>query len=201
MRTPRKGTVGMSLLELLVSVAMMAALALILASSFGAIGRALQRLNPAESEMALLLDRATLRRWIEDMPREAALTADVDTITFQTLIDDGLFWPGTLATVTLTQSEGTLVATATTPDVGSHPGHIRHILLSSDMSDLTIEVLSPAVGMPVSWQTAWPVGAGLPDLVRITYDIGARMAPPLTVMPARNQRYSVMSLSSFAPPG
>ncbi|MBU2359746.1 MAG: type II secretion system GspH family protein [Alphaproteobacteria bacterium] len=197
----RRRTAGVTLLELLVSLAMMAALALILASSFGVIGRALARLDPAQAQMALLLDRATLRRWIEDMPSEAALQADGDSLTFQTLIDDGLFWPGTLATVTVAQDGDALVATAVTPDVGDHPGHSQRIILSTAASDVALGFLAPRDGGSPDWVPDWPVGPVLPDLLRITYAIDGRMAPPLIVVPARAARYSVMSLSSRAPPG
>ncbi len=201
MNSPRRPTAGVTLLELLVSLAMMAALAMILASSFGVISRALQRLDPAQSALAVLLDRATLRRWIEDMPREAALQGEGDSLTFPTLIDDGVFWPGALATVTLTREGPALIATATTQDVGDHPGQTRRITLSSTVSEIGLAFLSPADSGIDDWVDAWPVGPILPDLVRITYDIDGRMAPPLTVEPARTARQSVMSLSSRAPPG
>jgi prepilin-type N-terminal cleavage/methylation domain-containing protein len=62
MNGPRRPTAGVTLLELLVSLAMMAALAMILASSFGVISRALQRLDPAQSALAVLLDRGHAAR-------------------------------------------------------------------------------------------------------------------------------------------
>jgi hypothetical protein len=201
MTGPRRRTSGVALLELLLSLAMMAALALILASSFGVIGRALQRLDPAQPAMALLLDRATLRRWIEHMPREAAFHGDGDGLTFQTLIDDGLFWPGALATVTVAQDGEALVAIATTQDLGDHPGQTRQITLSASVSEVAFAYMAPAESGTDDWVDAWPVGPVLPDLVRITYDINGRMAPPLTVMAAHKARHSVISLSSPAPPG
>lgn len=201
MTVPRRRTAGVTLLELLISLAMMAALALILAASFGAVGRALQRLDPAQQGLALLLDRGTLRNWIEDMPREALLQGDDVTLTFETLIDDGLFWPGALATVTLARQDDMLVATATTPDVGDHPGRSRSITLSPAVTGVGLAFMPPAETGADDWVTDWPVGPVLPDLVRISYDIDGRAAPPLIVVPARNQRQSVISLSSRAPPG
>lgn len=201
MRPPRRPTAGLTLLELLLSLAMMAALALILASSFDVIGRALQRLDPARSAAGPLLERTTLRRWIEAMPREVPLQAAEGTLTFETVIDDGLFWPGVLATVTLAREGDALVAVAVTPDAPGHPGQTRRLVLSREVSEVGFAFLPLAESGTTDWRDDWPVGPALPDLLRITYDVEGRMTPPLTVMPARDARYSVMSLSSPLPPG
>ena len=201
MRPPRDPRAGLSLLELLLALALMASLALILATSFDIIGRALQRLDPARAATLPLLERGTLRRWIEAMPREVTLRVEGDSLTFETLIDDGQFWPGVLATVTLARAGDALVATAVSPDAPGHPGQTRALVLSHAVSDIGLEVLPLAEGAAAGWQADWPVGPVLPDLVRITYDIAGRATPPLIVMPARDARHSVMSLSSPLPPG
>lgn len=199
MKERRDPRAGVTLLEMLVSLALMAALAVILATSFGAIGRALNRLDPAQAAMTPLLDRMILRRWIEDMPRQATLQGTQDHLTFQTLIDDGRFAPGALVTVTLTREDDRLIATATTQDADTVAR--QELTLSDSATELTLSYLPTSAGGSTSWVNDWPVGPVLPDLLQITYDIDGRMTPPLTVMPARTQRYSVISLSSRVPPG
>lgn len=194
-RNPRA---GMTLLELLVSLAMMAALALILASTLDLTARGAGRLGAEARGLDPLLHRATLRRWIEDMPSGAPLMGNADRMSFDTLIDESPFWAGDLTRVSIERAGETVRAVAHLSD-----GRIgRAILLSEASSGFTLAYWGRMrSGSGHAWHTAWPPGAGLPDLVRISYDLVDRAAPPLSVRPARAARQSTMSLSSLSPPG
>lgn len=198
-RRPRRNPrAGVTLLELLVSLAMMAALALILASTLDVTARGAGRLGAEAQGLAPLLDRATLRRWIEDMPPGAILVGSAERMSFDTLIDAPPFWAGELTRISIERSGEAVRAVALLPsgDIG------REILLSEESADFALAYwgrLPSGVGH--AWFTEWPPGAGLPDLVRISYDIDGRAAPPLSVRPARAAHHSVMSLSSLSPPG
>ena len=83
-RNPRA---GVTLLELLVALWVMAAAAMILASSMGLIGRALGRVGFEAADVDRITARGVLRRWLEEMPEGASLAGDAQGMRFGTLID------------------------------------------------------------------------------------------------------------------
>lgn len=193
-RAPRA---GVTLLELLVSLAMTAALALILGSMLETTARSATRLGTGAEPLDPLLDRLELRRWIEEIPVGVAFEGGAADLSFETLIDAPPFTTAVLTRVALGRTNGALRAVAQLPD-GS-PGRVA--VLSAATDGLLLEYWGQPPGHERRWHAAWPAGAGLPELVRIRYDLVGRALPPLSVRPARAARQSTISLSSLPPPG
>lgn len=194
-RNPRA---GLTLLELLIALWVMAAAALILASSLDLTGRALARVGSDAAGIGPLTDRNRLRHWIESIPPGAALSGDSETLTFTTLIDEPPLDMASLSGVQLTLSDTTLSALA-----GPIGARALTATLTETATGLTIRYYgSPWPNSQNGWHAEWPATAvALPDLIRIDYQSDLTPAPPLSVIPALSSRQSEISLSSPEPPG
>ena len=185
-RNPRA---GVTLLELLIALWVMAAAAVILSSSLGLTGRALARVGAEAADVDALAARAVLRRWLEEMPGAARLTGDATGMEFGAMIDAPPLTAARVEAVRLVQEGVALRAIAAEGAVAAE--------LSADGALVGIRYFGDG-----AWRDDWPAGMGrLPDAVRIDYIDRGRVVPPLTVIPARRARQSEMSLSSPVPPG
>ena len=194
-RNPRA---GLSLLELLIGLWVMAAAALILASALGMTGRALSRIGAGAADISLLTDRNRLRHWIEAMPLGAVLSGDTLGMSFATLIDEPPLDMATLTVVEVLQ-QGTAIALRAGPADG--PSLTGTLAETGKIVEIRYYG-SPDLTSPKAWHDAWPGSSGtLPDLIRIDYESGGAPAPPLSVIPALWARQSEISLSSPVPPG
>lgn len=194
-RNPRA---GLTLLELLIALWVMAAAALILASSLGLTGRALVRVGSDAADIGPLTDRNRLRHWIESMPPGATLSGDSTSLAFATLIDEPPLDMASLTDVQLALIDGTLRAIAGPSDTPALTA-----TLSESATGLTIRYYgSPLPNSQSGWHDDWPATAiAQPDLIRIDYTSDVAPAPPLSVIPALASRQSEISLSSPEPPG
>lgn len=185
----RKGRAGVTLLEMLIALWVMAAAAVILSSSLGLTGRALQRVGSESADVDALAARAVLRRWLEEMPVAARLSGDARGMEFGALIDTPPLTAARVEAVRVMAEAGALRAVA---------GEGAVVAELSAEGELTgIRYLADGV-----WREDWPAAMGrLPDALRIDYLDRGRVVPPLTVIPARRARQSEMSLSSPEPPG
>lgn len=185
----RKPKAGVTLLELLIALWVMAAAAMILSSTLGMAGRALARVGAVSHEVEAITARLMLRRWLEAMPLQARLTGNETEMNFGTLLDEP---PLTAAQVTEVRVSGT-------------GGAVRASAAEAVVAELAREGAllslryygSPVPGGLPGWRADWPANADrLPDLVQISYADRDRDLPSLTVIPARLARQSEMSLSS-----
>lgn len=194
-RNPRA---GLTLLELMIALWVMAAAALILASSLGLTGRAMARVGLEAADIGPLTDRNRLRQWIEAIPPGATLSGDSDSLTFTTLIDEPPLDMASLSDVQLA-----LAGTALRAAAGPADAPALTATLAENATGLTIRYYgSPLPNGQSLWRDAWPATAiALPDLIRIDYQSDATPAPPLSVIPALASRQSEISLSSPEPPG
>jgi prepilin-type N-terminal cleavage/methylation domain-containing protein len=185
----RRPKAGVTLLELLIALWVMAAAALILSSTLGMAGRALVRVGAVSQDVEAITARLMLRRWLEAMPVQARLSGDDTEMIFGTLIDEP---PLTAAEVTEVRVSGTGGA------VRASAAGVVVAELGPDGDLLILRYYgSPVPGGLPEWRADWPVTADrLPDLVQISYADRDRALPPLTVIPARLARQSEMSLSS-----
>jgi hypothetical protein len=196
----RNPQAGVSLLELLISLWVIAAAALILSTSLGLLGRMLDRTGTEWNETDFLIDRLTLRRWIEAMPPSGLMTGGPDQVSFVTFVDEPPLSVASPATVRLLQGTEGVVAVLSDVTVNEAP-EIRRLRLSPS-GTLTIRYFGAvSVGALPAWRDDWPPNAGLPSLIRIEYQIRGQSAPPLTVIPALWATHNEMSLSSPVPPG
>lgn len=191
--TRRNPRAGVTLLELLVALWVMAAAAMILASSLGLMGRALARVSGEATDVDRISARMTLRRWLEEMPAGARLVGDGGSVTFFTLIDTPPLTAADLVAVRVSGEDRAVRAVAGAIVVEMAPqGQVTGIRYFG----------APGPADRAEWRDNWPETAtALPDLIRLDYMDGDRVMPPLTVLPARKARQSEMSLSSPAPPG
>lgn len=191
--TRRNPRAGVTLLELLVALWVMAAAAMILASSLGLMGRALARVSGEATDVDRISARITLRRWLEEMPAGARLVGDGGSVTFFTLIDTPPLTAADLVAVRVSGEDRAVRAVAGAIVVEMAPqGQVTGIRYFG----------APGPADRAEWRDNWPETAtALPDLIRLDYMDGDRVMPPLTVLPARKARQSEMSLSSPAPPG
>lgn len=191
--TRRNPRAGVTLLELLVALWVMAAAAMILASSLGLMGRALARVSGEATDVDHISARMTLRRWLEEMPAGARLVGDGGGVTFFTLIDTPPLTAADLVAVRVSGEDRAVRAVAGAIVVEMAPqGQVTGIRYFG----------APGPADRAEWRDNWPETAtALPDLIRLDYMNGDRVMPPLTVLPARKARQSEMSLSSPAPPG
>jgi hypothetical protein len=182
-----------TLLELLIALWVMAAAAMILASSLGMMGRALARVGGEVADVDRISARLTLRRWLEEMPQGARLIGDSGSVTFFTLIDTPPLTAAELVAVRVSGAGGAVRAEAGVIGVDLAPqGQVTGIRYFG----------APGPGDRADWRADWPgTATALPDLIRLDYVEGDRVMPPLTVIPARKARQSEMSLSSPVPPG
>ena len=194
-RNPRA---GLTLLELMIALWVMAAAALILSSSLGLTGRALARVGSDAADIGPLTDRNRLRQWIESIPPGATLSGDSQTLSFTTLIDEPPLDLASLSDVQLAFSDTTLRAVA-----GPAEAPALTATLTTTATSLTIRYYgSPLPNGQSGWHDTWPATAvALPELIRIDYTSDLTPAPPLSVVPALSSRQTEISLSSPEPPG
>ena len=186
----RNRRAGVTLLELLIALWVMAAAAMILASTLGLAGRALARVGAEAADVEAITARVVLRRWLEEMPERARLTGDAAGLTFGALIDEAPLSAAQVTEVRLSAADGAVRAVA-------GEGAVQAVLAAQGVLVGVRYFGSPGPGVAPGWRADWPEGAeALPDLVRISYETEGRVAPPLTVIPARLARQSEMSLSS-----
>jgi prepilin-type N-terminal cleavage/methylation domain-containing protein len=185
----RKPKAGVTLLELLIALWVMAAAAMILSSTLGLVGRALARVGAVSHEVEAMTARLMLRRWLEAMPLQARLTGSGSEMTFATLIDEPPLTAARLTEVRVSGDGGAVRASAAEAVVAE---------LAPTGDELALRYYgSPVPGGLPEWRADWPVNADrLPDLVQISYADRGSVLPPLTVIPARLARQSEMSLSS-----
>lgn len=186
----RNRRAGVTLLELLIALWVMAAAALILASTLGLAGRALARVGAEAADVEAITARVVLRRWLEGMPVGAQIVGDAGGMTFGALIDEPPLSAARVTEVRLSGEGGGVRA------VAADGALVAELASEGALVGLAFYG-SPGPGVAPGWREDWPATAEvLPELVRIRYETEGRVAPPLTVIPARIARQSEMSLSS-----
>lgn len=198
-RLPRNPRAGVTLLELLISLWVMVAAALILSSTLGLTGRMLNRVIVEAGDTDFLINRLTLRRWIEAMPPAALLTGTVGEVRFTTFVDEPPLTPANLVLVQLTEGPDGIVASLYDSDEDT-ASLVRSLRLSPK-GTLTIRYFGVVSFQEAQWHDTWSPQAGLPQLISFDYQIDNRSVPPLTAIPALWAAQREMSLSSPVPPG
>jgi len=206
-RNPQR---GLSQLELLVSLVIMAMVTVLLANALNFNRQALDRARGLSDSTDLLIARTTLRDWMEDMPvvfgEETAVEffdGQSAGLRFKAYLRDQSFWGGETVEISLSLQSETLRIEAQ----GVHPNGTEPL---SQTIDLARDVSAFEIGYfgrrstdsGPTWHAAWQDRTQLPDLVKIEWEQGDGVPmPPLTLQPALKDRQSVMSLSSLVPPG
>lgn len=203
---------GVTLLELLVALALMALLASFGFSLIAASGRATLRSDRTEAAVEVLLAREALRSVLETavaIPDATGATeglaGSATRFSVRAILDDGTFWPGTPVDIALGRTEVSGMSQVELAIAGLAENDQAPIERQSPLSgpDGQMELAyfgSVKVGERPVWQDDWPPDAPLPLLVRIAIRDGERDYPPLILRPGKQFLQSEMSLSSLVPP-
>lgn len=204
--TARDPRAGVTLLETLVALLIMAMVAAILSSGFSASIRNLNRSAGVSTAVDHALARHDLRRWLENasptsVPSDTRpqLQGTAKELTFLAVPPMPDFWPGAAVEVTLGGEAPTVRLRGIGPD-------------GKTARDATLTLAPPGVRLSFSfwgrrsaeaapgWHDDWPSGIGLPDLVKLTFTGTSRPLPPMVIRPAKALLQIEMSLSSLVPP-
>lgn len=202
-RNPRS---GIALLEMLIALAIMAMTAALLAAMFGRTVGIMDRGEVQASAIEQAVGRQQLRAWLDN----ALLSPDstdgrpmfsgtADALTFLTVVDDGVFWPGRAVQVSLPTGPPVAVADGFAGDAGETVS--QSIDLAPSGTGLEFSYWGSAEpNEEPTWQASWPMELGVPALVRITFVSAVNPLPPLVARPGKARYQSEMSLSSLLPP-
>jgi prepilin-type N-terminal cleavage/methylation domain-containing protein len=200
---------GFTLLELMISLAVMAMIALMIGSALSTTARIITR----SAGYGAFVDHALARRELISMVEATLPTAfpgsqgaiasgTAESFTFQAIIDDGVFWPGAPVTATLVLSDlNAVTVTATGISDSTKAGLTTIIRLSDPDQRLGIRYYGrrSATESP-AWYPVWSADQGLPILIKVTMTNGGKVQPSIVIQPAKRFRQSEMSLSSLVPP-
>ncbi|MDX8355264.1 prepilin-type N-terminal cleavage/methylation domain-containing protein [Cognatiyoonia sp. IB215182] len=190
----RRQDAGITLLEVLLALAVMAMLGVGIGSLFETGSQVWQRID-ANSEVAdHAINRTELRSTLEsmqvvgpDLPLSELIETD-DGIAFAIEKDGISIWQR------VRLSENALLW-----QVDSAP---TSQILRPDLSRVTFSYYGrKTVRSEPDWHTNWDDATILPVLIKIeSWQIGGQVNPPLTIQPAKLTRQMEISLSSLVPP-
>lgn len=208
----RNLTSGLSLLETLVGLAVLAFLTMIGLSLLSSSTANLQSVTRLGDRSAIALGRADLRNWLEhaiatDLGGKvsARFSGDEHHLEATAILDDGTFWPGEVTRITLSPdgAPGTPAALARgLADKDQAPlTRTANLSAGPDAAGLRIAYFGQAVGEDgPSWHDQWVGSDPLPRLIRIEIAEKGFAYPPLIIRPGRFFAQREMSLSSLLPP-
>lgn len=203
----RSGESGLTLLETLVSLGVMAIIALMLASGMSSL-IGLSARSSSHSSAANQISARLLTREVIDYAADApfpgfpalGLQGDAHSLIVESWYAKSPFWPGSPTVLTLSADrEGKIIAAIAGSDEDARPFVLTETL--SDGGGLAIRYYGFAPGaLAPTWHDAWSTQSGLPLLVNITTAEPSQDFPPLFVRPGRSNTQSEISLSSLVPP-
>ncbi|MHA6268372.1 PulJ/GspJ family protein [Aliiroseovarius sp. CAU 1755] len=183
----RRGRAGLSLLEMLVSLALMAVIAAGLSASLLLGVRSYDRIGEAAKLQPELARRAQLRRWISTTISPDRLSnislefeASPSSLRFVTFASTPFAPDAAALRVTVTLGgEITMLAEAL-DDVG-HVIEVFDGVLARDIENARLSYFDATADPPL-WRDSWSDVARLPALIRITADQGSNPEwPEMTV--------------------
>lgn len=204
--TWRNPSSGVTLLETMVALLVMAMTAALLASALGNGLHGFHRSDRITDQVEAAIARRDLRRWLEHaMPVLAPgddrqiFSGTASELAFLAQPTGGTYWPGQAAFVALGQ-DGPV---ASVQGRGSALGDPLMTKMTLGPADTTL-ILSywgqRAPDAPAVWHDAWPAGQGLPEAIRISFRTAGPPIASMIVRPGKALLHSEMSLSSLVPP-
>lgn len=183
------GRAGLSLLELLVSLSLLALIAAGLAGAFGVGTQVFDRAQSLNSHQGEIAARRQLRAALMQAlppnritPFPNSFVGAPDRLAFVTMAEAPFSTDAAALTYSV-QWNGTalLLDVAAIDDEGAVINGWQHVL-ASDVSNVTFRFLNTEGDSPV-WQPTWADQPGLPALVQITGEGGAPAWVEFTVAP------------------
>lgn len=203
--TSRNPRAGVTLLETLIGLLVMAMVAALLSAAFGTNLRLLGRSQLSTALVDQALARREFRGWLEHA-LESPVPNDPRTVfsgtstelRFLSVPPGGQFWSGVATEVSLGPE-------ATANGKGTASDRSEEMAISVSLAPLGTFVSFAYWGRatpdaPPDWHDHWGAEQGLPDLIRITFVGEGVLPPPIAIRPAKAWRQSEMSLSSLVPP-
>lgn len=209
MTTRRRPDSGTTLLELLVSLAVLAAVAVTVSSLFETGRRVWDRTDDMGDAVEIALGEEKLSNWLEAMPLPSARNSHIQFLGGSSnafrfvipVVELGHWDPATAILRVALDETGTVTVKESIRGDNSVPERVTAVL-SRDQSALRVSYFGdPKDGRGRAWYPDWSVKP-LPDLVKIERtNSDGRMMPPLTIQPGKDERQRYLSLSSLVPPG
>lgn len=202
-RNPRS---GITLLETMIALLIMAMTASLLASALGSGLRSFDRGARITVQIETAIARHDVRLWLEH-----ALPAPVpgdprpifhgtaSQLEFLAQPTAGSFRPGQAAHLILGHDGPLAIAAGFGTD--SDTPLQTSMRLAPEATTLRFSFWGQiALDQPPAWHDAWPAGQSLPEAVRITFSQTTPQIAPIVIRPGKAILQSEMSLSSLVPP-
>lgn len=213
MMRPRDHMAGVTLLETMIALVVMAFLSIILAASLSMGARVMSRSGDVTDELDQAIARLMLRTSLEHSVASpfpdktgGGLVGNVSEMVFYSFLDDDVFWAGAAVMFTLDGAPGSgpdngIVVQATGLSAVDRREIQRDLVIVSAANEMLISYWGRAKPTELPrWHDTWSEDAGLPDLVKLTFFGTERAIPPMVVRPGKAFSQSEMSLSSLLPP-
>jgi len=200
----RNQNAGLTILELLVSMAVLAMISVALVSTLSTGQQVWQRSEQSARQADLAVTRHRLRMLIEHIPvasrSEQILTGTKEEFLFLTFPEDEALALDEPVIVSLNVSSGSYEITGLLLD---KQRITIHQALASENAVISISYYGAKTAISEkNWHDTWDGVPILPDLIKITIvEENGYQHPPLTVIPGRIWRQREISLSSLSPPG
>lgn len=199
-RNPRA---GLTLLETLIALAIMAMMAVMVSGGLATGARVMARSGAEGALLQQAMARREVRGWIElaltaPVPGDARPLFAGDGRGFSVLVvpEDAMFWAGAATTVSVAV-DGIATATGRTRD-GRPVTQMRRLAPDGHAMQVRYWGRLEAMRAPL-WHEEWPGTAGMPDLVKLTFSGPGVDVPDLTIRPAKARFLGQMSLTALVP--
>ncbi len=197
---------GISLLETMVALVIMSFMAIMIASSFGFQGRALQRVTGNDLKLEMVLNRHQLQSWIEGIPKGTSQGKPLkfegrpDALLFETIDSSGRFWPGAPVLIEVRKFGNMLAIQANGKAEPSTPLELSLPLSTSLTPMVKFRYFGEhGSGEGVSWGERWDRAPRLPELIRLDWSSDMGPEVPLVFEPALKERLELRELNNLLP--
>jgi type II secretory pathway pseudopilin PulG len=203
----RRSNHGITLLETLVSLAVMAIIALSLSYGMTAMLTFSDRTKGHTEDIAEIAARQLARAIIERAATVpfpgfdfVGMQGTSTSVTVESWYSEPPFWPGAPVLLTLSADPtGTMSSRIAAYDESRTPFEMDQQI--GPAGGISIRYFGQVPGdVAATWHSEWKSSDGLPQLIEITSGAPSSAFPPTAIRPGRSNAQSEISLSSLVPP-